>query len=247
MSATTWYIIAIVGFSLSGVALIAAIFMFLKMNIPAIIGDLTGRTVAREIKAMRESNASSGDKLHRSSHVNIERGTLTEKVESEVTDKSPMSKAHSSKRLDRPVSEPIKSSKLNARPDERKGTQTTETLSDNATEVLVDDPNATEILQEGSSLGSDVTEVLLNTEEVVVGSNATEVLSTGGATEVLTDTNATEVLSNPEEKQDGPVGGTTVLSDVPQEPVQAKVPASFTIIKSLVEVHTDEVIERIEP
>lgn len=240
MSATTWFIIAIVGFSLSGVALIAAVFMFLKMNIPAIIGDLTGRTVAREIKAMRESNAASGDKLHRSSRVNIERGTLTEKVEDNVADKSAMSKAHSSKRLDRPTGEPAKSSKLNSRDNVRKGTQTTETLSDNATEVLVDDPNATEVLHDG--LGSDVTEVLSNnTTEVLTDTNATEVLS-AGATEVLTDAAATEVLDDQAEEQT-PVGGTTVLSDVPEQTPQPKASAPFKVIKSLVEVHTDEVIE----
>lgn len=242
MSATTWYIIAIVGFSLSGVALIAAVFMFLKMNIPAIIGDLTGRTVAREIKAMRESNASSGDKLHRSSHVNIERGTLTEKVEGDVDDKSAMSKAHSSKRLDKQIGEPIRSRKLNLQDDIRKETQTTETLSDNATEVLVDDSNVTEVLQDGASLGSDVTEVLSNnTTEVLTDTNATEVLSSN-ATEILTDGNATEVLDDQSEEQT-PVVGTTVLSDVPEQPSQPKAPASFTVIKSLVEIHSDEVIE----
>ena len=80
MSANTWLIIAIIGFSLSGIALIAAVIMFIRLNIPAIIGDLTGRTVAREIKAMRDTNASSGDKRFRPSAVNLERGTLTEKV-----------------------------------------------------------------------------------------------------------------------------------------------------------------------
>ena len=52
MSANTWLIIAIIGFSLSGIALIAAVIMFIRLNIPAIIGDLSGRTVAREIKAL---------------------------------------------------------------------------------------------------------------------------------------------------------------------------------------------------
>ena len=42
MSATTWMIIAIVGFSLAGIAFIAAIFMFIKMNIPAIISANKG-------------------------------------------------------------------------------------------------------------------------------------------------------------------------------------------------------------
>ena len=103
MSATTWLIIAIVGFSLSGIALAAAVFMFIKMNIPAVIGDLSGKTVAREIKAMRDANASSGNKIHRSSSVNVNRGKLTEKVNDEEIDSSVRAAAHASKRLDKPV------------------------------------------------------------------------------------------------------------------------------------------------
>lgn len=80
MSAETWMIIAIVGFSLAGVALIIAIFMFTKMKIPSVIGDLSGKTVAREIKEMKELNSSKGDRSFRPSKVNIERGTLTETV-----------------------------------------------------------------------------------------------------------------------------------------------------------------------
>ena len=207
MSATTWYIIAIVGFSLSGVGLIAAIFMFLKMNIPAIIGDLSGRTVAREIKAMRESNASSGDKLHRSSHVNIERGTLTEKVEDDVADKSAMSKAHSSKRLDRQPEETEKGKWMSG--DET--IQATEILSDNATEVLMDDAYATEILS--------------------------------SSTEILSDPGSDEVLYNQGGDKPYTASGTTVLNDDPEITVRPGRAVEFKIVKSIVEIHTDEVIE----
>lgn len=57
MTAETWLLIAIIGFSLSGVALVVSVFMFIKLNIPSVIGDLNGKTVAREIQAMREANA----------------------------------------------------------------------------------------------------------------------------------------------------------------------------------------------
>lgn len=58
MTADIWFLIAIIGFALSGITLIVAILMFIKMNIPSVIGDLNGKTVAREIRAMREANAS---------------------------------------------------------------------------------------------------------------------------------------------------------------------------------------------
>lgn len=56
MSADNWFAVAIVGFILAGIALLAVIFIFFKMRIPAVIGDLTGRTIAREIRAIREKN-----------------------------------------------------------------------------------------------------------------------------------------------------------------------------------------------
>ena len=80
MSASTWFLIAIGGFSLSGIALIAAVLMFIRMNIPAIIGDLNGKTVAREIQAMRNANAAAGNKHYEPSPVNAQRGRLTDPI-----------------------------------------------------------------------------------------------------------------------------------------------------------------------
>ena len=223
MSATTWLIIAIVGFSLAGIAFIVAIFMFIKMNIPAIIGDLSGKTVAREIKAMREANVLSGDKRFRPSKVNLERGTLTEKVDQKALDAETLKKAHASKRLDRTtgeLSENLVSKKggtvgLGAgHVDESQfGGTPTEALS-SATEVLSD--NATEVLSD------NYTEVL--------SPNVTEVLS-DGATEILKSSD-TEVLS----------GGTTVLSQTEELEKTDVTPVSFTIIESKIVIHSDEVI-----
>ena len=230
MSATAWLIIAIVGFSLSGVALAAAVFMFIKMNIPAIIGDLTGKTVAREIKAMRESNASSGDKRFRPSAVNMERGTLTEKV---APDAEAIKKVHASKRLDKTdglgssgklgrkkggtVSLQNDAKVIPATKDDSIGSNPTEMLSDNATEVLND--NATEVLSDP---------------------NATEVLSAdAGATEVLVE-KGTEVLS---EGTTVLAGGTTVLSNTEELNGEEETPVAFKVTYSQILIHADEVIE----
>lgn len=83
MSADTWLIIAVVSFSVAGIAAIAAILLYFLLHIHAVIGDLTGRTVAREIKALRESNERSGDKSFQPGRINLERGKLTEKVDAE--------------------------------------------------------------------------------------------------------------------------------------------------------------------
>lgn len=225
MSANTWMIIAIIGFSLSGIALIAAVIMFIRLNIPAIIGDLTGRTVAREIKAMRDTNASSGDKRFRPSAVNLERGTLTEKVAGNTANN--MALAHASKRLDKT------SGSLSEKSSKRKSG--TVGLSDavqgksgrvgsEPTDMLNSDSTATEVLR------TESTEVLSDNATEVLSDSATEVLDTN-ATEVLSD--GTEVLSNE----------TTVLSPTEQLKTDASKPVAFKIKHNEVVTHSDEVIE----
>lgn len=212
MSATAWLIVAISTFSLAGILLVAAVLMFIKFSIISVIGDLTGRTVAKEIKMMREVNYSSGDKRFKSSPVNINRGTLTEKVNDEPEErKKVLGKAHASKRLDK-----------------RTGELAAETPSklpktDNLTSI-----NVREVETEATAkLTADATEVLSAS-----GDNATEVLSE--ATEVLTP--ETEVLSDVT-----PQGGTTVLNSDDQ-PEKAPEKVNFKVTKSVEETHSDEVI-----
>ncbi|OCA87666.1 hypothetical protein A8F94_07370 [Bacillus sp. FJAT-27225] len=82
MDASIWKIISIAGYSLAGLLFITAVFMFFKLNIPAIIGDLSGRTAAKQIREIREQNAKSGRKMFQPDAFNLERGVLTEKVDS---------------------------------------------------------------------------------------------------------------------------------------------------------------------
>ena len=224
MSATAWLIIAIVGFSLAGIALVAAVIMFIKMNIPAIIGDLTGKTVAREIKAMRESNASSGDKRFRPSAVNLERGTLTEKVSNTPMSTADLKKAHASKRLDK-TGGLGKSGNIGG----KKGGTTG--LDDGVSPVT---PVATGTATKGTEkLSDNATEVLSNATEVL-DSGATDILAP--ATEVLTS--GTEVLSNGTTV----LGGTTVLSGTEELNTEDSKPVAFKVIRSEIIVHSDEVI-----
>ncbi len=212
MSATGWLIVAIVGFSLAGIAFIAAIFMFIKMNIPAIVGDLTGKTVAREIKAMRDANEATGDKRFRSSKVNMERGTLTEKVGKHKLDTGTLKKAHASKRLDKATDElgnnSIKKGTGTAAftyynvQNSYEGSNPTEALSTNATEVL--SSNATEVLSEGTTLLSE----------------GTTLLSEG-----------TTVLNE-----------TTVLSQTEKLDEMSVIPVSFIITRNEIVTHSNEVI-----
>lgn len=226
MSATAWLIIAIVGFSLAGIALIVAVFMFIKMNIPSVIGDLTGKTVAREIKAMREFNNSKGDRRFRPSKVNLERGTLTEKVDTSIDDKKAMAEAHASKRLDRTET---KENKKNSKSQKSNGTIGLNDFEMNPTDVLNEGSTPTEVLSDNSTevLESNATEVLSENQTEVLNTDNTEALSEN-TNELFDD--STTVLSE----------GTTVLENT--EELENNKPVSFKIIKDNVITHSDEVI-----
>lgn len=73
------YIFLISGI-LCGIMFAVSIILFIVFNIPKIINDLTGATARRAIKSIREQNEASGDKSHRVSKVNAERGKLTDKI-----------------------------------------------------------------------------------------------------------------------------------------------------------------------
>ncbi len=226
MSATAWLIIAIVGFSLAGIALIVAVFMFIKMNIPSVIGDLTGKTVAREIKAMREFNNSKGDRRFRPSKVNMERGTLTEKVDTLIDDDKAMAEAHASKRLDRTETN---ENKKNSKSQKSNGTIGLNDFEMNPTDVLNEGSTPTEVLGDNSTevLESNATEMLSKNQTEVLNTDNTEVLSEN-TNELLDD--STTVLSE----------GTIVLENT--EKLENNKPVSFKIIKDNVITHSDEVI-----
>ena len=80
MDATTWQIISIIGYSLFGILLVAAVIMFFKMDVLAIIGDLTGKTAEKQIQAIREQNTKTAPKRFEPGAYNVERGQLTEPV-----------------------------------------------------------------------------------------------------------------------------------------------------------------------
>ncbi len=60
--------------------LVATIILFFALHIPRVIGDLTGSTARKAIKNIREQNIQTGDKVFRSSKVNIDRGKVTDKI-----------------------------------------------------------------------------------------------------------------------------------------------------------------------
>lgn len=68
------------GAILAGVMLIVSVLVFFLLKIPQVISDLSGSKARKTIKMLRRYNESTGDKVYRSSTVNMERGKLTDKI-----------------------------------------------------------------------------------------------------------------------------------------------------------------------
>ena len=246
MSAEIWFIISIVGFSLAAAALIAAVILFIKLNIPAVIGDLTGRTVAREIKAMKETNFNKTNVIRTGVPSSSAAGAKAEVLSASAPDIRPdirhdsMAVAHASKQLDKLYS--VENDKKSAKKTGTTGlsdvlksneSDPTDILPANSTEVLSSSDEyreganrtVTESLSDNAteSLDAGATEVLSNNATESLGAGATEVLS-NNATESL-GAGATEVLSNNATESLG-AGATEILSNNATEALENAASAS---------------------
>lgn len=63
-----------------GIFLVIAVILFFTLDIIQVFGYLSGRTQRRAIEDIRRRNEESGDKAYKISHVNRERGKLTDKI-----------------------------------------------------------------------------------------------------------------------------------------------------------------------
>ena len=246
MTAQTWFVIGIVGFSIAGILLVAAILMFLRFNIPAIIGDLTGRTAARQIEQFRQSNSATGAKSFRPDPFNVQRGKLTEPVQENYSIHV-LPTAHPSKRLGK------------KRKTESSG-GTTGIGIDGTVSLETDTADGTSASNsKGYTSNLSTATTILTEEEEFSPFGATTQLSEEVPVDVATilreegPKNVTTILSETEPSEEKevqvvskPVNGTTILSqsivDVATDDTDnAKI--SLKIVKSIKVVHTDEVIE----
>ena len=79
--APVFRIVSIVCFSIAGVSLLLALFLFFKFKIISVIGDLTGKTARKSIEKMREENEKSGVRPHGPTPLAKERGPITKTIE----------------------------------------------------------------------------------------------------------------------------------------------------------------------
>ncbi len=260
MEANTWFSISIVGYSLAGVLLVVAIILFFKMNIRAIIGDLTGKTAARQIQEIREQNTKSGNKRYKPNAFNIDRGSLTEPVATFPTRSSRLPNSYKSGDTGKtiaPVSKPLFESGqtvetpwsevIDSKPTEVLGQQENHLNSSDQTVVLFSQD--TDVLGESQKYTAEVsaaTEVLIQKTEVLdVG---TEILGTDDGIGGLFQENWTEVLGQERVTENGTEvlsedKGTTVLyptTELVQHDETKILTVEFKIVKDIKITHTSE-------
>ena len=68
------------GAILAGLMLVLAAVLFFVLKIPSVIGDLSGATARKAIEGIRSQNTATGEKVHKTSAVNKERGKVTDKI-----------------------------------------------------------------------------------------------------------------------------------------------------------------------
>ena len=198
---------------LSGVLLIAAVLVFIVMNIPKVISDLTGATARKAIKEIREQNEAGGQKTYKASAYNEARGKLTDKI-------SPSGNVIQQRNS---MQHFVATTKI----------ETQELLQDGANETTVlGGANETTVLG-----GANETTVLGGANETTVLNNfgETSVLNEG-VNSAAPDFNATERIAELYTKTaemgvTGDLGATAVAVD----PV-------FAIEYDITYIHTDEII-----
>lgn len=78
--ADIYMIICYFGIMLCAISLAITLFVFFRFNIIGVIGDLSGFTARKGIESIRNQNSITGNKAYKPSHVNRERGKLTDRI-----------------------------------------------------------------------------------------------------------------------------------------------------------------------
>lgn len=132
--------ISLISFIVAGVFLLLSLVLFFLLDVPKIIGDLSGATARKAIESIRQQNEDSGDKAYKPSPVNLSRGKLTDKISQSghlVHNSNPLGVAVGTEELSQ--------DKIN-----KVGNETT-LLSQSGNETTILSSNETTILSSGSS------------------------------------------------------------------------------------------------
>lgn len=145
MSAELYQMISIIAFICGGIFTIAAVVLFIKFDIPALIGELSGKTAEKKVQEIREQNRQAVAMRQRGSERRRKVLLYDAKAENAIGD--------------------VKISKVTSRT-----LQEPKVIQDESTEVLAEQTvlldEATEVLAEQTVLSDESTEVL--TEQTVL-------------------------------------------------------------------------------
>lgn len=128
----------------SGILLVVSVVLFFLLDIPKVIGDLTGSNARKGIESIRKQNEATGDKTYMSSSVNLRRGRLTDKISNSGRVVKPVSGAFGVGAGTAKISGP------NPMQPSMPAAEGTMVLENNATMVLAEE-NATMVLDSAAS------------------------------------------------------------------------------------------------
>jgi len=236
MSANAWLIVAAVGFSLAGIFLIISIVMFVTQDIPGVLADLSGKKRARGIAEIRSNRASA----------------ITPRAGK--TDTPPVEKAAAAKYYDDRSSDKKTGTGTVPLYDDRfTADRAAAGMADGSRDNYRDRPftlgnqfaaGGTMILDENAESAGTM---VLEQAAVSAGTMVLDGTAESGGTMVLdgaAESGGTMVLDGAAESTGTTVlNATTLLSESDAEPEpEPETPVRFEVIRSVVVIHTDEVI-----
>ena len=234
-------IVSKVMYALAAVCLAFALYSFIVFKIPAVIGDLTGRTAKKSIEKMRRENETSGKKSFRPTAAAMERGTITTPVNESKKESKRLSK--STNKVQTSKSAPT-------------ATAQKSTAGSNATVSLGYDSDATEVLQGNSPAhsnanGTEATEILPDKKPAQeYAQNATEILTetisapaySQETVQLSYDTLATQKLEYDDGGTEVLTDGTQVLSQADLNRALHETAVKMKMVQDIVLIHTEEII-----
>lgn len=72
--------LSLISFIVAGILFLITIALFFLLDVPKLIGDISGSTARKAIEAIRQQNESTGNKAYKPSSVNVSRGKLTDRI-----------------------------------------------------------------------------------------------------------------------------------------------------------------------
>jgi hypothetical protein len=72
--------LSLAAYIIAGVFLLVAVALFFLLDVPKLIGDISGFSAKKAIKAIRQKNENSGEKAYKPSPVNVARGKTTDEI-----------------------------------------------------------------------------------------------------------------------------------------------------------------------